>query len=83
VTAVLLFCRWECTHLPEVEFRNGRKMIMFPERFKAEVAATGTCSRTQARCGRLHVSIYCSSGRDMYFIESQPPSRPTRLSVHQ
>jgi len=35
-----------------VEFRNGRKEVIFPERFTADIAATGTCSRTQARLQR-------------------------------
>ena len=33
-----------------VEFRNGRKQIMYPELFSVDVANTGSCSRLQVPC---------------------------------
>ena len=36
-----------------MEFRNGRKEVIFPERFTADIPATGTCFRTQARLPRI------------------------------
>lgn len=42
-----LAARWKGSHVPVVEFRNGRKQLMYPELFSADVANVGTCSRIQ------------------------------------
>ena len=41
--------RWQSTHLPEVEFKNGRKEIMYPERFTADIPSVGSCFRSQVQ----------------------------------
>ena len=68
-------CRWESSHLPEVEFRNGRKEIMLPERFTADIPATGTCFRAQACCG-LSARVCC------FVVQAPTRVQPSRsLSI--
>jgi len=43
----LFLYRWPGTMVPVVRFLNNRERLMLPEAFKSEVAAVGTCQRTQ------------------------------------
>jgi len=84
VTGCVAVCRWESSHLPEVEFRNGRKEVMFPERFTADIAATGTCSRTQVRlqCPAIGLQDAADTPCAAACPESRlPASQPIRVLI--
>ena len=77
-------CRWESSHLPEVEFRNGRKEVIFPERFTADIPATGTCSRTQARLQRPAIGLRDRPTPHTLLLAPShrfPASQPIRVSI--